>query len=105
VSAKWSRFEPGTTGEFEARVWQCELSTVDSAFLLAGALTSGIYFDAKTATSMKSAPSPTHSIGTAVLERNVYSVLLAANGQEAQVYDLCETLVNFVASVSKLQSA
>ena len=31
------------------RVWQCELSTVDSAFLLAGALTAGIYFDAETA--------------------------------------------------------
>ena len=31
------------------RVWQCELSTVDSAFLLAGALTAGIYFDAGTA--------------------------------------------------------
>ena len=30
------------------RVWQCELSTVDSAFLLAGALTAGIYFDAET---------------------------------------------------------
>ena len=30
------------------RVWQCELSTVDSAFLLAGALTSGLYFDADT---------------------------------------------------------
>lgn len=30
------------------RVWQCELSTVDSAFLLAGALTAGIYFDAST---------------------------------------------------------
>ena len=28
------------------RAWQCELSTVDSAFLLAGALTAGIYFDA-----------------------------------------------------------
>ncbi|TDR38362.1 putative glucoamylase [Tahibacter aquaticus] len=28
------------------RVWQCELSTVDRAFLLAGALTAGIYFDA-----------------------------------------------------------
>lgn len=28
------------------RMWQCELSTVDSAFLLAGALTAGIYFDA-----------------------------------------------------------
>lgn len=26
------------------RVWQCELSTVDSAFLLAGALTAGMYF-------------------------------------------------------------
>lgn len=30
------------------RVWQCELSTVDSAFLLAGALTVGTYFDAAT---------------------------------------------------------
>ena len=28
------------------RVWDCELSTIDSAFLLAGALTAGIYFDA-----------------------------------------------------------
>jgi len=28
------------------RAWQCELSTVDSGFLLAGALTAGIYFDA-----------------------------------------------------------
>ena len=27
------------------RVWQCELSTVDSAFLLAGALTAAAYFD------------------------------------------------------------
>ena len=31
------------------RAWQCELSTVDSAFLLAGALTAGAYFDADTA--------------------------------------------------------
>ena len=30
------------------RAWQCELSTVDSAFLLAGALTAGVYFDRKT---------------------------------------------------------
>ncbi len=30
------------------RVWQCELSTVDTAFLLAGGLTAGIYFDADT---------------------------------------------------------
>src|SRR5271170_5007311 len=28
------------------RAWQCELSTVDSAFLLAGALTAGMYFAA-----------------------------------------------------------
>ena len=28
------------------RAWQCELSTVDSAFLLAGALTAAAYFDA-----------------------------------------------------------
>src|SRR5450830_990428 len=30
------------------RAWQCELSTVDSAFLLAGMLTAGSYFDADT---------------------------------------------------------
>jgi hypothetical protein len=35
-----------TTGR---RAWQCELSTVDSAFLLAGALTAASYFDASTA--------------------------------------------------------
>ena len=31
------------------RAWHCELSTVDSAFLLAGMLTAGSYFDADTA--------------------------------------------------------
>jgi hypothetical protein len=31
------------------RAWQCELSTIDSAFLLAGALTAGMYFEADTA--------------------------------------------------------
>jgi hypothetical protein len=31
------------------RVWQCELSTIDSAFLLAGALTVAAYFDGETA--------------------------------------------------------
>lgn len=30
------------------RAWQCELSTVDSTILLAGALTAGAYFDAAT---------------------------------------------------------
>jgi hypothetical protein len=30
------------------RVWQCELPTFDSAFLLIWALTAGIYFDAET---------------------------------------------------------
>ena len=30
------------------RAWQCELSTVDSTFLFAGALTAGAYFDADT---------------------------------------------------------
>ena len=30
------------------RAWDCELSTIDSTFLLAGALTAGIYFDADT---------------------------------------------------------
>ena len=31
------------------RAWQCELSTIDSAFLLAGALTAAVYFDGKAA--------------------------------------------------------
>ena len=31
------------------RVWQCELSTIDSAFLFAGALTAATYFDHETA--------------------------------------------------------
>ena len=31
------------------RAWQCELSTVDSAFLLAGMLTAALYFDGETA--------------------------------------------------------
>ena len=31
------------------RVWDCEVSTIDSAFLLAGALTAGAYFDAEVA--------------------------------------------------------
>ena len=30
------------------RAWDCELSTVDSAFLIAGILTAGLYFDANT---------------------------------------------------------
>src|SRR4030095_15053939 len=30
------------------RVWRCELSTIDSAFLFAGALTAGVYFDGDT---------------------------------------------------------
>ena len=30
------------------RAWQCELSTIDSVFLLAGALTAGMYFDDNT---------------------------------------------------------
>ena len=35
------------------RVWHCELSTVDSAILLAGALTAGAYFDADTPEEME----------------------------------------------------
>jgi len=31
------------------RTWRCEISTVDSAFLLAGALAAGVYFDRDTA--------------------------------------------------------
>ena len=34
--------------ETGGRVWNCELSTLDSAFLFAGALTCGTYFDADT---------------------------------------------------------
>src|SRR3546814_13344685 len=30
------------------RAWQCELSTVDTGFLLAGALTAALYFDEAT---------------------------------------------------------
>jgi hypothetical protein len=36
------------------RVWQCELSTVDSAFLVAGMLVAGRYFDAKNAQALLS---------------------------------------------------
>ncbi|TBC54605.1 hypothetical protein ELH27_35875 [Rhizobium leguminosarum] len=35
------------------RVWQCELSTIDSAFLFAGALTVATYFDGDTADEME----------------------------------------------------
>jgi len=35
------------------RAWLCELSTVDSAFLLAGALTAAMYFDAATADELE----------------------------------------------------
>ncbi|MCS3743805.1 glucoamylase family protein [Rhizobium sp. BK661] len=35
------------------RVWQCELSTIDSAFLFAGALTAATYFDRDTADEAK----------------------------------------------------
>ena len=35
------------------RAWQCELSTIDSAFLLAGALTAGMYFDMDTADELE----------------------------------------------------
>jgi len=52
--------EPDTTGyhgfyyhfldmQTGRRAWDCEVSTVDSAFLLAGALTAAAYFDAETA--------------------------------------------------------
>jgi hypothetical protein len=37
------------------RVWNCELSTLDSAFLFAGALTCSTYFDADTRTRRRSA--------------------------------------------------
>jgi hypothetical protein len=52
--------EPGASGymgffyhfldiETGRRAWQCELSTIDSAFLFAGALTAATYFDGDTA--------------------------------------------------------
>ena len=31
-----------------ARAWQCELSRIDTALLLAGMLTAGVYFDRNT---------------------------------------------------------
>ena len=41
------------------RVWQCELSTINSAFLFAGALTVATYFDQRHCrTKLKSASSP-----------------------------------------------
>jgi len=46
------------------RVWECELSTVDSAFLFAGALTAGAYFDRDTA-----AESEIRRIATELYER------------------------------------
>ncbi len=49
------------------RAWQCELSTVDSAFLLAGMLAAGRYFDVDTAdASARSARSPTRSIAAPI---------------------------------------
>jgi hypothetical protein len=35
------------------RAWKCELSTVDSAILLAGVLTVGVYFDANVASELE----------------------------------------------------
>src|SRR5665647_533170 len=35
------------------RAWECELSTIDSAILLAGVLTVGVYFDAKVASEFE----------------------------------------------------
>ena len=46
------------------RVWQCELSTVDSAFLFAGALTAATYFDRDTP-----AESEIRRLATALYER------------------------------------
>ena len=40
------------------RAWQCELSTVDSAFLLAGMLTAAAYFDAHTTDERRFGPLP-----------------------------------------------
>jgi hypothetical protein len=48
------------------RAWQCELSTVDSAFLLAGALAAGVYFDADTARNVRFAHSPTRCIAAQI---------------------------------------
>jgi hypothetical protein len=46
------------------RVWQCELSTVDSAFLFAGALTLATYFDRDTADEAE-----IRQLGTTLYER------------------------------------
>ncbi|MFT2214566.1 glucoamylase family protein [Rhizobium giardinii] len=46
------------------RVWQCELSTIDSAFLFAGALTVATYFDGETADEVE-----IRQLATALYER------------------------------------
>ena len=45
------------------RAWQCELSTMDTAILIAGALTAAQFFDRTGGTKRKSACSPTRSTG------------------------------------------
>ncbi len=82
--------EPNTTGhqgfyyhfldmQTGRRAWHCELSTIDSAFLLAGALTAGVYFDADTATSMTSASSPLRSFGARSETEPVWRISLFTN--------------------------
>ena len=48
------------------RAWDCEVSTIDSAFLLAGALTAGAYFDAEPRRNEKFAISPMRSTAGAI---------------------------------------
>jgi hypothetical protein len=44
------------------RVWQCELSTIDSAFLFAGMLTCAAYFDGDTAVPQRAALSAAEGV-------------------------------------------
>jgi hypothetical protein len=58
------------------RVWQCELSTIDSAFLFAGTLTVGAYFDRDTADEAE-----IRSLADA-LYRRASTVLRSTSGRE-----------------------
>jgi len=59
------------------RAWQCELSTVDSAFLLAGALTAALYFDAGNADETE-----IRTLGDALYRRANWQLAIG-NGQWA----------------------
>ena len=59
------------------RAWQCELSTIDSAFLLAGTLTARAYFDADTCGWQKvhCSRKSTWDVSTVALQPKNFSVI------------------------------